>query len=205
MIVSTALPLPDITPDDWDKWWSIWNRFSMPLKKTGYSPNNIDGYHTGFDIFKRKTFNPVYEAPVIDLENLYPEIYEKILSMPVELSCVRFVRSNDSFLPHMDNFVKSWQIRNMFYCEDPEPQWYYTDVKNENVKFLYLPESTKWWAYMDGAIKHSTIYRPNYPKIIVQIFCNINSARKYVEENLNTFPEYNIEYDYSTGIHTRLV
>lgn len=194
-IVSTPINFPKLVPDDWDKWWNIWNRYSTPLVKKGISPNNQSGLHVGFDVFKISVFSPTYEAAYVDLSVLYPSLYEQIVSLPMQIYGARFVSSKGDFPGHIDNRWISWSLRNMFHCEDPEPQWFYTDMENKNKTFLTLPESTNWWAYLDGAIKHGTHYKENYPKIILQVFSDPVNTTAFVEKSIGMFPEHSIEYD----------
>jgi hypothetical protein len=85
----------------------------------------------------------------------------------------------------------------MFYCKDPMQQWYYTKIDETEPKYLDLPETTNWWAYRDGVIKHASNYRQAYPKIILIIFANQDNIDKFVETQFNIFPNHQIEYDIS--------
>lgn len=194
-IVSTPLDLPHLEPDNWDRWWDIWNEFSRPLAKTGVSPNSESGLHVGFDVFKIPQFNPVYKADYVDLKSLYPDLYNQILSLPVTIYGARFVSSRGDFSAHIDNKWHSWSIRNMFYCPDAEPQWYYTDREGNNKKYLIMPETTNWWAYLDGAIKHGTHYKPEFPKIILQVFSDIPRSAELSKRSFSKFPNHIISYD----------
>ncbi len=180
MIVSLPLPLPKLIPDDWNKWWGIWNKYAQPLEKIGVSPNSEAGKHFGFDVYSNGTFQPTYKAPLINLAELYPSLNNQLTNLPFEVYTIRFVMSKGNFLPHVDNFKPTWQVRNMFWCEDPNPQWYYTDLKNTKKEYLRLPEDKNWWAYVDGMVKHGTDYNPGHEKIIVQIFGHPVSIGRYV-------------------------
>jgi hypothetical protein len=196
MISALAINHPKLQPDDWDKWWYIWDKYAEPLKKVKTSPNAEAGLHVGFDVYRTNIFNPVYIAREIDLKSLYGSLYEQVMSLPFQYWGARFVMSMGDFAPHRDNAYENWAVRNMFYCADPDPQWYYTSLSNSNQKqFLTLPEETNWFAYNDGRIKHGTIYRPEFPKIIVQIFANTRLVNKYVESNFNEYPNHEISID----------
>jgi hypothetical protein len=190
MIVSTILDLPKVIPDDWEKWWSIWNTHSRELHKVGKSPNSESGVHVGFDVFKTSKFKPAYAAEFCDLKSLYPSLFESVMALPIDKLGVRFVMSRGDFPAHMDNKWPNWSIRNMFFCDDPNPQWYY--VSGEKKMWLTLPEESNWWAYKDGTVKHGTIYREQYPKIIIQYFTLAYTAAKYVESQFDLFPSFNI-------------
>lgn len=192
MIVSTPLPLPRLEPDDWEKWWNLWNKFSQPLEKVGKTPNKEVGLHVGFDVYVTSKFKPSYQATFLDFSEHYPYLLEQIMSVPVEIYGARFVMSRGNFPAHIDNSITAWQVRNMFYCQDPEQQWYYTDLENKNKIFLKLPADTNWWAYKDGAVKHGTIFKETYPKIILQLFTHPVQTKEYVEKVINQFPEFSI-------------
>ena len=194
-IVSTPIDFPALKPDDWDKWWYIWNKFSEPLIKSRASLNNDVGKHIGFDVYRHNLFNPVHSAKFVNLEVLYPSLYEQIVSLPIKIYGARFLMSAVDFPAHIDNGFKSWSLRSMFHCEDLEPQWYYTDMENNNKQYLSMPAFTNWWAYLDGAVKHGTHYREKYPKIILQVFSSIPSTNSFVEKSIGKFPEYSNYYD----------
>ncbi len=194
-IVSVPINLPKLEPDDWDRWWDIWKKYATPLKKTGVSPNQESGLHTGFDVFKIEKFSPVYKADYLDLKNIYPTLYDQIMALPVFLYGARFVLSGGDFPAHIDNFSPNWSIRSMFFCEDPVPQWYYTKTDNTGGRYLRLPKTTNWWAYRDGIIKHGTIFRKEYPKIILQVFSDKETTDEFIKTQINLFPDHQIEYD----------
>lgn len=195
MIVSTSMNIPKIVPDDWDRWWDIWQNHSKVLVRTVETHNAV-GAHEGFDIYLRKGFAPKYKAPFIDLENLYPSLYEQIMSIPLSLWGVRFIKSYDDFPAHRDNELPNWSLRTMFHCEDPNPQWYYTPRENKNDRtWLHLPEDSNTWAYLDGMLCHGTVFSKQYPKILIQYFAPQAELNAFVKSQLHYKPEYNIEYD----------
>lgn len=193
MIVSTPIKFPALVPDDWDKWWDIWNKHAKPLVKTGVSPNSESGLHFGFDVYKVEQFKAVYTAEFVDLKELYPSLFSQIMSLPVTIHNVRFVRSLGHFPAHVDEMAPTWALRNMFHCDDPKPQWYYTSLDGTYKKYLPLPENRNWWAYYDGYIKHGTIYREEYPKIIVQVFADSEDVKRLAENSFSKFPDHLID------------
>ena len=193
MIVSTPIDLPRLAPDDWHLWWDIWKTYAKPLTKVNQSPNSMTGEHIGFDVFKVQNLKSTYVAPFCPLNNLYPSLYSQLFKFSFAPAGIRFVMSNSNFYPHHDNGYENWSIRNMFYCEDPQPQWYYENANTGNRQWLKLPSSTNWWAYKDGVIKHGTIFRPEYPKIIVQVFCKLEYSEALATANFNKYPECQLE------------
>lgn len=201
MIISTPLNLPKLEPDDWDKFWNIWETNVSPLVKVNPSPNKRSALHVGFDIFREPWFKPVYDAKHVYLDKIYPELYNSIMSLPVKIFCARFVSSRSDFPPHVDNFSPSWIIRSMFYTENNDYQWYYTDLDNNNPKKLVQPETTNWWAYKDGLAKHGTVYNQENPKILLQIFSKIEDTNRFVENQIlenPQFEKYWITYDHGS-------
>lgn len=195
MLVSMPINFHKLVPDNWDQWWDIWNRYALPLDKIGKSPNQTIGDHIGFDVIKNQNYSTFYRANVVDLEKLYPSLYCQIQNLPLRIFCARFVQSRSHFPAHVDNFRNNWSLRCMFHASDPNPQWYYTDLDNKNKKYLYLPDDTNWWIYLDGKIKHGTEFNPVYPKIILQVFAHPIDIQRVVKDNLDLYPAYNIYYD----------
>lgn len=195
MKIALPIDLPSLVPTDWDKWWDIWNTHAQPLKKTTFNHNGQPGLHTGFDVFKVDNVKPTYEAVKIDLKQLMPELYDQVMSVPINPWLARFVMSNGDFPPHTDHAAHSWQLRSMFYHPDPDPQWYYTRLNRTDKRYMFLPQRTNWFAYLDGAARHGTHYVESKPKIILQIFANPIAIKKLVEKSEGLFPQYEITYD----------
>lgn len=193
MIISTPIKFPALIPDDWDKWWNIWNTYGRPLVKTGISPNSESGLHFGFDIFRTNGFEAVYKAEFCNLKELYPSLYSQIIALPLRIYNVRFVQSHGHFPAHIDEMEPTWALRNMFYCTDPKPQWYYSSLDDKRKSYLKLSDDTNWFAYYDGYVKHGTIYREEYKKIIVQVFANPDDIRRLVDRSIDKFPNYIID------------
>lgn len=195
MIVSTPLILPPLVPASWDTWWTIWENHATPLKKKLITPNRETGNWIGFDVIRSPSFFPAYPANFVDLNLHDPGLLKQIESIPVTIKCARFIMAKGNFLPHVDFLKPAWAIRSMFFCEDPEQQWYYTDLSGNNIQHLKLPPTTNWWAYRDGLIKHGTTYNEKYPKIILQIFSDDKLVDQLVNRSISHFNEYTIKYD----------
>jgi len=196
MILSTPVKLAYLAPDDWSRWWSIWEEHAQPLHKVNRSPNDRAGLHVGFDFVKVPWFRTSYEASFVDLSTLYPSLYEKILStLGFDVLCARFVTSRSNFPAHMDNFIPEWSLRCLFHCTDANSQWYYVDRNNQNRRDLVLPPDSNWWMYLDGKVKHGTTYVPEHPKILLQVYANLSVMRRFADQHINDYPEYAIDYD----------
>lgn len=197
MIVSTPVDLPRLEPDDWAKWWDLWDTYAQPMVKKGISPNPSSGQWIGFDALTTPLFNPVYTAPVLDLEMLYPSFYRQLRdTLPYDIGGVRFCQSQGAFSAHRDNFVPSWQLRCMMHCEDPSKQWYYERRDRTDRRPLVLAPETNWWAYLDGACLHGTEFHPDAKKILVQVYAQQKTFHKLAEESKLKFdPTYQVAYD----------
>lgn len=200
MIVSTPVNLPALVPSSWDTWWQIWEKYAAPLEKELRTPNQSAGKWIGFDVIRSPGFRPAYSANFVDLAEHDPALLAQIQAVPVYIRCARFIMSKSDFPAHIDFGNKSWALRSMFFCEDPAAQWYYTDMAGNNVKYLTLPASTNWWAYLDGSIKHGTVYSPTSPKIILQVFSDSTRTAQLVRQSSDIFKDYAIEYDINTGL-----
>jgi hypothetical protein len=172
-LLATPVDLPKVVPDDWDKWWHIWNTYAQPLKKKTPTPNGMQGGQwVGFDVYRNSLFKANYEAAEHDLSLSYPSLFNAIMG-PLQpgVTGLRFVESRCAFPAHVDNFMPAWQLRCMFSCPNPSEQWYYTRLDGTDERPLVLAEETNWFAYKDGALKHGTRYDPTKPKILLQVFC----------------------------------
>lgn len=194
-VVSLPIDLPRIVPDDWAVWWDVWNNNAVQLIKNQRSPNSESAIHVGFDVFRSPLFFPVYSAPLIDLRPYLPRMMETLLTLPVKCHGIRFVQSRSDFPLHVDHRFPVWQLRYMFSCDDPAPQWFYSNMDGTDSQPLQLPESTNWWAYHDGFCKHGTNYVEKYPKIIIQVFADQAQTANLVEQNIGKFPQYEISYN----------
>lgn len=197
MLVSTSLSIPKLIPDNWDKWWTIWKEYAEPLIKTGVSPNSKKGLHTGFDVYMHPLCRATYKARFCDLKTIYPSLFNDLrAAVPLSTWGIRFVSSKGDFSSHVDNAYASWSMRCMFVNTDSDSQWHYTRLDNSDKKKLVLPDSTNWWAYLDGKIKHGTTYNESHPKILVQIFAPSKSVSNIVDASVpNVSLEYQIHYD----------
>jgi hypothetical protein len=196
MIVSTPVDIPRLEPDDWDKWWALWEEHAKPMVKEGVSPNASSGRWIGFDALTVDTFAPVYTAPAIDLEALYPSFYEQLkAALPYPIGGVRFCQSQGVFPAHRDNFIHSWQLRCMMHCAEPSKQWYYARRDGTDRRPLVLSPKTNWWAYLDGACLHGTDFFPDAKKILVQVYARSNTFRELAETSIPKFdPSYQVDY-----------
>lgn len=192
MIISTPLDLPKVVPDDWEKWWSIWNANAEVPVRMVETHNPYPAAHDGFEVYNNGKSSHPYSAKFVDLARIYPSLLEQMLDVPFEVHRIRFLRSTMAFNPHTDRTVPNWAMRIMFHCDDPNPQWYYTPLQGPDTEkhYLRLPESTNWWSYFDGAVKHGTDFNPHHRKILAMIYPTERTIFKFISEQFAKFPEH---------------
>lgn len=197
MIVSTPVDLPRLEPDDWNRWWDLWRECARPMTKEGKSPNAVYGQWTGFDVMVTDRYYTVYKAPVIDLETLYPSLYNQLdqALFGYNVAGVRFCQSQAPFAAHKDNFLSSWSLRCLMHYQD-ESQWYYERLDRTDRRRLRLPKETNWWAYLDGKCLHGTEFNPDAKKILVQVYATQKTFLRLAEDGISKFdPQYMVAYD----------
>lgn len=197
MILSTPVALPLLKPDDIDKWRALFAEHAQPLLKTGQSPNAYAGGWVGFDAFASPMFRPVYKAVKVDLERLYPQVWNDVWrDLPPRITGIRFVQSTGAFPPHVDNHSLSWQLRCLFDCDNSADHWYYTKLDNTEPRDLVLPPETTWFAYCDGGLKHGTRLLEGRPKVLLQVFSLGDGFSELVQKSIPQFDrKYLVDYE----------
>lgn len=198
MILATPVLLPKIEPDDWERFWAVWHMNKRPLVKQTPTPNGMyGGKWEGFDVYHSPFFRANYKAEKHDLLMSYPSLWQAIMDVvPRNTSGVRFVESKCPFPAHIDNHTPTWQLRCMFYCENPSEQWYYTRMDGTDERPLKLAHDTNWFAYKDGALKHGTRYDFEKPKILLQVFGATSAVEELALDGIAAFdPQYQVDYD----------
>lgn len=201
MIIATPLDLPPIEPDSWDIFWKIWDNYSDKLVKKlvnvedSRSKIGDDSVWTGLDIYNKFDVKVSWDAPFYDISGDLPKMHNAISMLPIpNIYRVRIIHSLKDVLPHTDDNLDAWKIRFLFYCEDTSSQWYFTKPRiNETEKtFLNYPPDTKWFAYNDKRCWHGSVYRPEYPKYLMQIFAYGNPI-SLVNSSIEKYKNYTIE------------
>lgn len=197
MIIGTILDLPNIAPDSWEIFWDLWNSYSKPMVKVKKTVNQEESVGDqdlwrGIEIY-RKSFNLSYSLPFVDIKPFLPLMYDQLKSLDITgIQTIRLIQSLRDVGAHSDNRKDEWNIRYMFYCQDPTNQWYYTPIDDkQNRKFLKLPDQSKWFSYNDKYCLHGSVFKPDHPKILLQIYCESNP--ELIEKGIKKYPEYVIE------------
>jgi hypothetical protein len=197
MIVATPLDLPIIEPDNWEVFWTIWNREAKTLvkKRINVSTSALAiGATTawrGLDIFKQHDILTAWDAPFYDASADLPKFYNAIRLLPFKnIFRIRLVSSLIDLEAHTDDNVDKWAVRALLHCKDLKPQWYFTKPNNKEFKhFFQLPLDTNWFAYNDKHSWHGTIYNKEYPKILLQIFM-LSNPISLVNSSIEKYKDY---------------
>jgi hypothetical protein len=201
MIVATPLDLPKIEPDSWDTFWKIWNthaghltkiRKNLDFSKAQTGDNSI---WLGLDIYAKPNTVVSWQAPYYDISAELPNMHSFIKSLPFKnLVRVRIIQSLKNIDAHADDNLDRWAIRNLFYCKDLNPQWYFTKPfdGNGDRKYLRLPESTTWFSYNDKFCWHGSDFNSTFPKFLMQIYAYDNFS-EIVKSSVDKFKNYVIE------------
>jgi|688.fasta_scaffold73397_4 hypothetical protein len=204
MIVATPLDLPIIEPDDWSVFWKIWNMYAKPLIKTynnhkgSYAKIGDTSIWKGIDIHKKNLWHVAWQAPYYDVREELPKMYQMIESCSpfVITDRVRIIESLQNITSHTDDNFDQWNVRAILRCTDKNPQWVFTRPgTTKNALFFQLPESTNWFAYNDKHCWHGSIYNPEHPKLLIQLYGAIFKNKELLTNSIEKYKEYTISYD----------
>jgi hypothetical protein len=199
-IVATPLDLPIIEPDNWDVFWELWYNNKKPLEKTmsngAHSEAPIGSTDTwqGIDIFTAHDIPTVWQAPLVDIKNSLPKLYNTCATLPFKtVYRVRLVESLQSLGAHTDDNINKWSVRAYFHYTDPNPQWYFSKpIRPAGEKYYFnLPKETNWFGYNDKLCYHGTDYNPLHPKILLQVYM-LDSPRLLVYNSMAKYKEHTL-------------
>jgi hypothetical protein len=203
MIVATPLDLPLIQPDDWSTFWNIWNTHAAPLIKTHQNHKDSEAeignssVWKGIDIYKKNLYTMSWKAPYYDIQKELPLMHQMIQNcLPFGITnCVRVIESLKNIPPHTDAGLNQWNVRAMLRYTDKSPQWFFVRPNNkEDVTYLQLPESTNWFAYNDKDCLHGSIYNPDHPKLLIQLY-GLVLDKDLLTRSIEKYKEYTISYE----------
>lgn len=204
MIVAHALDLPKIEPDNWDTFWDIWNNNSQSLIKVGYGDNHryqsatqlgSRDHWIGMDVF-RTPLQWHWVAPFVDISKTLPNMYNTLTSLELpNIRLVRIVQSIKDHSAHSDTGSDSWEVRAMLKCDNPSKHWYYTPYGNKGTReSLRLPNDTNWFTYNDTKCHHGTIYFPDSPKYLIQVYYGGKISIDLLSRSIDKYPESVISF-----------
>ena len=199
MIIATPLDLPRIEPDSWDIFWDIWNEHSANLVKvldntTKNAQKGATNIWKGLDIFSKNKYKTAWDAPLIDISNTLPKLYNLCATLPIQnVYRVRLVSSLESFDSHTDDNIDKWSIRAYFHYTDTKDQWYFTkpnDVLGSR-HYYHCPKDTNWFAYNDKHCWHGTDFDSKHPKILLQIF-SFGNNDELINASIEKYNRYTV-------------
>lgn len=199
MIIATPINLPRIEPDSWDIFWDIWNKHSKDMVKcrmtyaNSKSPIGSHGIWKGLDIFRNYDRDTDWEAPFFDIQEYLPKLYGSIVNLPFDnIYRVRLVESLRSISAHSDVGIDKWEVRALFHYTDTQTQWYFTRPDQKEKHWFNLPNETNWFGYNDKNCLHGSIYNPDHPKILLQLFSDAPS-NNLIEGSIHLYRKYAID------------
>lgn len=207
MIVATPLDLPLIEPDDWELFWQIWREnsdFVIKKEKTRHKESIAQvgekSIWRGLDIYKMNKLElSAWRAPYFDIRSSLPKMYQQLSELKIFsfLERVRIIESLIDIGPHTDDNLDRWNIRALFYCKDPSPQWYFNrpNLHVLDIKPLKLPDSTNWFAYNDKNCYHGSKYNKRYPKLILQLYGMFFIGNDLLKQSMEKYKDYVISYN----------
>ena len=202
MIVFTPIDLPPIEPDDWDKFWDIWNNHCGYLQKvrmnssTSATPVGNSQTWKGLGIYKKLGFSSTWSSPFFDIKSVFPKMYNIIDSVSTNVQYVRIVESQIPLQSHSDDNRNFWNIRAFLHRKDAYKQWYFTKPNEPSGKRTYInmPDDTNWFMYNDLNCWHGTDFDPENKKLLLQLFCTDNPSTDYLIPSVTKYKNYTIEF-----------
>jgi hypothetical protein len=168
MILVCPLDIPKIVPNDWDEWWSTWKSADV-MHKVTKNHNAMPLKWLGLDLYKIHDYSTNYQAPYADQNPTVVDICRQIReSFKFKITLIRVIENLETIFPHSDNITNTPSIRTFLWNTYQQPVWTFTNnITSYNLK---IPNDTNSFYYLDGPIKHSSIYDPNYSKGVVAIY-----------------------------------
>jgi hypothetical protein len=168
MILVCPLDIPKIVPNDWDEWWSTWKSADV-MHKVTKNHNAMPLKWLGLDLYKIHDYSTNYQAPYADQNPTVVDICEQIQeSFKFKITLIRVIENLETIFPHSDNIVNTPSIRTFLWNTYQQPVWTFT---NDNTSYnLKIPDGTNSFYYLDGPIKHSSVYDPNCSKGVIAIY-----------------------------------
>ena len=199
MIIATPLDIPRIEPDNWEVFWKIWqqeSRYAVKVKTnvdTSLSPVGQDDLWTALDIYRRHDLKTIWEVPYYNIKDDLPIMYNTILNLPFKyVQSARLLISQKDILAHTDDDRNKWSVRAILHCNDPDPQWYFTQPGGTDRKFFNLPADTNWFAYNDHHCWHGSVFNNQYPKLLLQVF-TFGDDTTIINNSINKYKNYTIK------------
>lgn len=205
MIIFTPIDLPKIEPDNWDKFWEVWNNNAAMLTKKRHNVDTSEAsvgsseVWRGLDIYKLIQGITAWDAPYYDISTEFPNMFDTIIKMQetgLKIYQVRLITSMINVGAHTDDNLDRWAYRSYFHYTSTKSQWYFTKPgdKDGGRHYINLPKDANWFAYNDKYSWHGTDYDPEHPKILAQLYlAGQTVATQIALDNIEKYKEYTIE------------
>jgi hypothetical protein len=205
MIIFTPVDLPKLEPDNWDKFWEMWNATANNLTKRRKNVDTSDAsvgsseIWKGIDIYRLAQGITAWDAPYYDISTEFPNMFNTIIKMQetgMKIYQVRLITSLLDVKAHTDDNLDRWAYRSYFHYTSPKSQWYFTNPgdKDGDRRYIDLPKDANWFAYNDKYCWHGTDYDKEHPKILAQLYVADQAvATKFAHANIEKYKEYTIE------------
>lgn len=193
--ISTPLLFPKIVPNP--KWNEIWESNAELIRKVSSNHNAGQAFWKGFDIYVKPDFDiksyTGYDFKNINCPEIFPEIFNNLDLLPIEIFAVRAMSSMTKVMPHSDCLTPMLSVRTLLCDDNPKSTFYYQF--NNKVEYQQLPETTNTWMYWDHKSKHGTDFYQGHRKILLAYYGKMKStATSMFDENVIRYKDFAI-YD----------
>jgi hypothetical protein len=176
MILVCPLDIPKIIPNDWTEWWCTWKDADVMYKATK-NHNSTTLKWLGLDLYKIHNYCTNYRAPYAEQNPTVIDLCRQIQeSVKFKIILIRVIENLEPVFPHSDNVRNTPSIRTFLWNTYQQPVWNFTsDSTSYDLK---MPPDTNSFYYLDGPIKHSSVYDSNYSKGVLAVYGEPNNDFK---------------------------
>lgn len=168
-IVSSPIVFPKITPNDWDRWWKVWNSEATIATKAIKNHNDTYAPWRALNVYVKPGVDNValtcYNIKTVLCPELFPSLFDNLDTFPMDIDIVQIVSSRSAVMPHTDHNKPIISIRSMLYDNNFTPTFYYSI--NGDKKYQTLPDDTNTWIYHDNKHKHGSDYYYGHSKHLI--------------------------------------
>ena len=193
-VVSSPIVFPKIVPNDWNRWWKIWNTEAAAATKATKNHNDTYAPWKALNIYVKPGIDNValtcYDIKTVPCPELFPSLFDNVDILPIDIDIVQVVSSRLAVAPHTDHNKPVISIRSMLYDNNFTPTFYY-NINGEKT-YQTLPDSTNTWIYHDNKYKHGSDYYYGHSKQLIVYHGKIK--HDLLEGNLTSC--YNVYKDY---------
>jgi len=205
-MISSPIAFPKIVPNDWDRWWKLWEKEAAPAIKVLKNHNTTNANWIGLNVYVKEGVDSVaysnYKIKTVNCPELFSTLFDNIDKFPFDISIMQIVSSRGLVTPHNDNTNPKISIRSMLADTNFTPTFYYNIGGDK--KYQTLPSDTNTWVYHDNKYKHGSDYYYGHTKHL--IIYHGTAKRDLLEQNLlschNQYSDYIIKDNNALSSHT---